>query len=309
MVRDLMRIADSFQPDIIVRESCEYGAWVAASVLALPMAVVCVVRRLPVCQLVRDIGVELNRVRRDFGLSMDAGLDTLYGDLCLDTVPPLVQGAVDALPIAYNVRLLAPDNVGDGPTSGWLANLDPRYPTVYATMGTVYNRAPTIFNTIIAALGQEDVNLILAVGRNQDPSLYARTSPRVHIASYLPQTYILSRSDVAITHCGINTVLGALAAGVPICALPISADQPGNARRCCDLGVAIACTHINVEDGAETLRATVPAMLGSVELRNAVQTLLADGSYRRCALEVRDQIWSLPGPERAAELVEGLSGI
>jgi UDP:flavonoid glycosyltransferase YjiC (YdhE family) len=86
-------------------------------------------------------------------------------------------------------------------------------------------------------------------------------------------------------------VLGALAHGLPSVLLPMGADQPWNAARCEELGVAVVL---------DAMRAT-PA-----DVREAVSTVLGDPSYRVAAERVRDQIRTLPGPEHAVRLLERL---
>ena len=48
---------------------------------------------------------------------------------------------------------------------------------------------------------------------------------------------MLKRAPLCITHAGLNTVLEALAQGVPIVAVPIGFDQPGVAARVAYHGV------------------------------------------------------------------------
>src|SRR5260370_7327122 len=46
-----------------------------------------------------------------------------------------------------------------------------------------------------------------------------------------PQLKLLSLAEVCITHAGLNTVLEALAQGVPQLAIPVTFEQPGIAAR------------------------------------------------------------------------------
>jgi zeaxanthin glucosyltransferase len=52
-----------------------------------------------------------------------------------------------------------------------------------------------------------------------------------------PQIELLKRAPLCITRAGLNTVLEALAQGVPIVAIPIGFDQPGVAARVAYHGV------------------------------------------------------------------------
>ncbi|MGH3544565.1 MAG: glycosyltransferase [Mycobacteriales bacterium] len=108
----------------------------------------------------------------------------------------------------------------------------PKRPTVYATLGTVYNRMAAVFTAILEGLREEPLNLILTLGRNQDPAQFGRHPPHVRIERFVSQALLLPHCDLVITHGGFGTVTAALAHGLPLVLIPISADQPENARRC-----------------------------------------------------------------------------
>jgi UDP:flavonoid glycosyltransferase YjiC (YdhE family) len=74
--------------------------------------------------------------------------------------------------------------------------------------------------------------------------------------------------------------------------MPLGADQPSNARRAAQLGVA------RVFDAASAT---------PEELRASVATVLDDPSYQRAALRLRDEIAALPAPGQMVRLLERLS--
>ncbi|HEU4785202.1 MAG TPA: nucleotide disphospho-sugar-binding domain-containing protein, partial [Ktedonobacterales bacterium] len=114
----------------------------------------------------------------------------------------------------------------------------------------------------------------------------------VHIERYIPQALLLPRCDLVITHGGSGSVMGALAHGVPLGLIPLNADQPLNAERCVALGVGRV---IGMGD------------IAPEAARDAVAEMLANPTYRRNAGRMRDEIATLPGPERALELLEQLA--
>ncbi|XP_050676493.1 UDP-glucosyltransferase 2-like [Leptidea sinapis] len=63
----------------------------------------------------------------------------------------------------------------------------------------------------------------------------------VHIRSWMPQTSILAHPNtkVFITHGGLLSTLEALKYGVPMLAIPVFGDQPGNAQRSVMSGLAL----------------------------------------------------------------------
>ncbi len=63
--------------------------------------------------------------------------------------------------------------------------------------------------------------------------------PRVHAERFVPQDQVLGAATVMVTHGGSGSVLGALAAGLPLVVLPLFADQPHNAARVTAVGAGM----------------------------------------------------------------------
>ena len=105
-------------------------------------------------------------------------------------------------------------------------------------MGTVFNQVPGILEAILEGLRDEPITLIMTTGRDQDPAAFGPQPPNVHLERYVPQSLLFPRCDLVVTHGGSGTVMTALDHGLPMVIVPVSADQPDNARRCEQLGVA-----------------------------------------------------------------------
>jgi MGT family glycosyltransferase len=131
----------------------------------------------------------------------------------------------------------------------------------------------------------------VAIGRDQDPSRFEPVPDHVRLEAYLPQPVILERCDAFVTHGGFNSVEEALAAGVPMVVVPISADQPYSAERCAGIGVARTV-------GADARSADA--------IREAVRQVLDDPSYRANARAFQEQMTALPGPDAMVEMLESL---
>ena len=149
-----------------------------------------------------------------------------------------------------------------------------------------------MFQAILDGLRDEPINLILTIGRDQDPDQFGRQPDNVHIERYIPQNLLFPHCDLVITHAGFSTVTEALTHGLPLVPIPLDADQPLNAERCAALGVAEVIEHDRRTPAA---------------IRSAVRTVLNDPSYRRNAEQIRHDIAQLPGPEHAASLLERLA--
>jgi zeaxanthin glucosyltransferase len=108
-------------------------------------------------------------------------------------------------------------------------------PIIYASMGTLQNRVANVFHTIASATSKlKDVQLVFSLGEHVDPKEIGPLPKSAITVKYAPQLELLKRTAVCITHAGLNTVLEALAQGVPQVAIPVTNDQPGVAARIAD---------------------------------------------------------------------------
>jgi len=136
-------------------------------------------------------GAPLAALRRTFGLAPDPDLRMQQRYLSLvPTVPGFVGPRHVVAPTVHFLRPAIFDRSGDERLPDWMPAL-PERPTVYATLGTVVNRAPGLFAAILAGLRDEPLNLILTIGRNHDPADFGPQSAHVHIERYVPQTVLL----------------------------------------------------------------------------------------------------------------------
>ena len=151
-----------------------------------------------------------------------------------------------------------------------------------------------LFQAMIAAVSDEvvNVNVIVTVGRTQDPMALGPQSPNVHVERYIPQTLVLPYCDMVITHGGYNTVMGALSVGLPMVVVPIAADQPDNAARCAALGVG---------------RVVQPFERTTHAIGAAAREVLGQAMYLDNARRVRDEIRRLPDLQRGVALLERLA--
>jgi len=114
----------------------------------------------------------------------------------------------------------------------------------------------------------------------------------VRIERYVDHGALLPRCDVVLTHGGHGTLMAYLSLGVLMVVPPVHTDQPRNARRCADLGVA---------------RVVGPVERTPEAIRAAAQAVLHDPSYPVNAQRVRDEIAAMSGLELAVELLERLA--
>src|SRR5215831_8917670 len=120
-------------------------------------------------------------------------------------------------------------------------------PIVYVSLGTLQNGVTETFRAIAAsARTLKHLQFVLAIGNQITPEQIGETPSNVLTVAYAPQIELLKRSALCITHAGLNTVLEALASGVPLLAIPITNDQPGVAARIAHRNVGIAISKDNL---------------------------------------------------------------
>jgi zeaxanthin glucosyltransferase len=113
-----------------------------------------------------------------------------------------------------------------------------RKPLIYASMGTLVNGLNNVYSTILEAVGEfPEMQLVLSVGGNFNSADMGPIPSNTIVVRSAPQLELLKRAALCITHAGLNTVLEALAQGVPMVAIPIGYDQPGVAARIAYHGV------------------------------------------------------------------------
>ncbi len=286
-----LELCAQWQPDLVVCEETDFGGMVAAERLGLPYATVLVIAA---GSFVRKevVGEALNELRAEHGLPRDLELDMLRRYLVLSPFPPSFRDPAYPLPpTAHPFRPRNPEVFGD-PKPAW-PSLPSGVPTVYFTLGTIFNmESGDLFTRVLAGLRDLPVNVVVTVGRHIDPMEFGLQPANVYIGRYIAQEATLPHCRLVVSHGGSGSVIGALAYGLPSVLIPIGADQPLNAARCLQLGVAQVLDAIGVTpDG----------------VRAAVSEVLANPSYRRGAERIRSEFAALPGPADALRLLEQLA--
>ena len=163
-------------------------------------------------------------------------------------------------------------------------------PLIYASLGTLVNGMVHVYRSILEAVGRfPETQVVLSVGWNIDPDDLRPIPSNAIIVRTAPQIELLKRASLCITHAGLNTVLEALAQGVPIVAIPIAFDQPGVAARVAYHGVG---EFVEVGD------------LTAEHLSYLIQRVQANPSYRDRARYFQRVISKTRGLEVAADIIE-----
>jgi UDP:flavonoid glycosyltransferase YjiC (YdhE family) len=291
LVPDLVRLFQSARPDVVVSESIEFSGPLAAEATGVPHALFGIGFCKPLPVLARAVGRNWNMARRGLQLPPDPDLERLSPYLYLDAYPPSMHPMPleDMIPVARSIRPV-PFEVGDPALPPWFDDLPPR-PTVYVTLGTVFNRLDAVFSPILAALEGEELNVIVTVGPNRDPAELGPQPEHVRIERYLRNSAVIPHVDLVVCHAGYNTTIASLAAGVPMLGIPLGADQFYNAFRLAASGAGLRL---------DPRHATAP------RIRAATVELLDEPLFRQNAERLGREIATLPPPAAAVPLLEGV---
>ncbi len=290
MIPDLLRIAEAWQPDIIIREWLEFGGCVAAELMDIPHAVAGPMEFYPE-HVERAFQPALDDLRQKFGLPSDPKGLMSHRYLTLAGLPPVWPGERELVPpVTHFIRPDQFDDLDGVSLPNWIADLPDR-PTVHVSMGTVANTAPGNYETIVKGLRDEDLNLIVALGTDRDASEFGPQPENVHFVPFIPHSLVLPHCDLMISHAGYGGTMACLLNGVPAVMLPVFGDQFRNAHRFASLGAGIALN---------------PAQRTPGNVRDAVLAILHDPRYRQHARDLQRQLQALPGLDHAIWLLEQL---
>jgi zeaxanthin glucosyltransferase len=164
---------------------------------------------------------------------------------------------------------------------------------IYASMGTLLNGSREVFRTIVEAAYAPGRQLVLSIGAHLTAEDLGDLPANTIVVNHAPQLEILQRANLCITHAGLNTVLEALAQGVPLVAIPVAYDQPGVAAR-------IKCSRTGLY--------TPLRQLTLQGLRQQVDEVLHDPVYREQAQRLRNVIQERNGLHLAADFIEDAFG-
>jgi UDP:flavonoid glycosyltransferase YjiC (YdhE family) len=296
MLPSLEQACDDWRPDLVLHETCEYSAVVAAERRGIPHAQVAISLAAVEASALAHTAPALEAYGAGFA-------DRIKASGYLTRFPP----SLDPSPYPATLRVRDPSYADSGgppiaPLPRWWEGSDA--PLVYVTFGSMTGGAPVgdaAFRAALEAVRGMPVRVLLTVGRTADVRAFTDVPANVHIEAWMPQTDVLAAATAVVCHGGSGTTFAALAAGLPLVIMPMFADQPANARLVEYAGAGLAVQPTGEPDG----RIAVPASDDASQIREALEVVLADDSYRRAAQGIAAEMSTLP---TARELLEALQG-
>ena len=278
MLPAMGEVVRSWQPDVVVRDPCEYASSVIADAVGIPMAQVAI--------SLADVEWGALKVARPALEAHRAGLtDAIAKTPYLTRFP----SSLDPSPFPATLRFRAASSRQPvQPLPDWWRGSDA--PLVYITFGTVLGYmsfAPQVYRAAIGAVEELDVRVLVTTGHRLDVSTLGHLPANVRVEPWVEQERVTGQAAVVVCHGGSGTVLGALEAGVPLVTVPVFADQFENGRRVAETE---AGRHIVVGTTDESRHRQPIGADDSVRIAEAIDAVLGDDRFhagaRRVAAEM-----------------------
>jgi UDP:flavonoid glycosyltransferase YjiC (YdhE family) len=271
--------ADRWRPQLVVREPCEYATAVVAHRAGIAQA---------------QIGISQSAIERDVLEDVSCTLERHATGLAgaIEGSPYLTSFPASMDPSPWkDTRRFRHQSAAAREMPDWWPN--DRRPLVYVTFGSVLGHlpeAPSVYRVALAAIADLPARVLMTVGSATDPGTLAPIPANTHIERWIAQADVFPHAELVVCHAGSGTMLGALAAGLPLVACPLFADQTANSQILQATGAGVAVSG----------RATTPGGLQSlgaadiVPLKHAIERVLKEPTYRRAAGRIADEIARQP---------------
>lgn len=160
-------------------------------------------------------------------------------------------------------------------------------PLVYISLGTVINDRLDFYKKCILALKDMNVDVIVSCGKAISSKELGTLPDHIHVYPYVNQLEVLAKSDVFITHCGMNSVSESLYMATPMVLYPQTSEQHAVARRVVEIGAGVLLKNDSPKD-----------------IRITVQKILDGKTYHIAASECSADFRACKGAHGAAEFIE-----
>lgn len=283
---DLADILAGEKPDLVVFESGNPGAGIAATAAGIPT--VChgfgivdpsmkdVIDTSRITAIAKEYGLGDDQLSADHAYAIGAP----YIDICPISLQDkeFVESVtrIPLRPVPYAEPGELPESVRDR---------DSVRPLIYLTLGTAFGHAG-VLRTAIDGLAALDADVLVAAGPSVDIAELGEIPGNVFVESWVPQAEVLPLVSLVVHHGGSGTTFGALGAGVPQLFLPQGADQFLNAA-------AIS----GIDAGTQLVGEENVTVEG---ITTAARRLLDESLFGEASTAYAKEIAGMPSPEDVA---------
>jgi MGT family glycosyltransferase len=155
----------------------------------------------------------------------------------------------------------------------------------------MYNKQLDVFRTVLEGMREEELNVVVTIGKQNDPAELGPQPANVQIHRFVPQNLVFPECTLAVIHGGAGSTMGALAFGLPLLLIPQGADQFFNTERVVAAGAGIGL---------------LPGQFSARAVRESVHALIEDEAYRNAAQGIAREIATMPDPADAVVELERL---
>ena len=167
---------------------------------------------------------------------------------------------------------------------------------IYVSMGTVINKQEKFFMNFIKAFqNKEDFQVIISTGKainiedfiqNYEKKSKSQFPQNIQMEQTVDQIAVLSKTDVFVSHCGMNSVNESLFYKVPLVMIPQTTEQKGVANCVNQVGAGIFLKNENPKTIFDT-----------------VTQVLNNSTYSQNAKIISDSFKNCSGPQGAAKKI------
>lgn len=290
MLPPMEEACDDWRPDLVLHETCEYSSAVAAGRRGIPHA---------------QAAISLAQVEASALAHTAPALEAYGGQIAgqlkasgyLTRFPPSVDPS--PYPATRRFRETGPADAGTPLPDWWEGNDAPLVYVTFATMAGGNPVGDAAFRAALDAVGGLPIRVLLTAGRGADIQALGEVPANVHVEAWVSQADVLTAATAVVCHGGSGTTFGTLAAGLPLVIVPMFADQPANARLVESAGAGLAVEPTGEPGG----RVGVPAPDDAPRIRQSIESVPADDSYRRAAQGLAAEMSALP---TARDLLDAL---
>lgn len=159
---------------------------------------------------------------------------------------------------------------------------------VYISLGTVISGQQAFYQLCFDAFRTLDALIVLDVGNDTDISKLQAIPDNFIIRHPTPQLEVLKKSDVFITHAGMNSLQEGIYYEVPLVMIPRTLETTINAVRAEEVGAGIylPCKKVDVHT-----------------LRQTVQKILLQNPYKKSLNTLKNSFITSGGAKRAVQMI------
>jgi len=289
MVPGVSRIADEFQPDVIISDCITFAGALCAYQKDIPC-----VTTTPVPPDVTGDAMQSPKIfewqqqlirNLQYELGIYTGEYVIHSrDMNIVFTSQEFAGSKDPLP---HMRFVGPvkGRPNDAPFD-WDRLSRARYPKVFVSLGTLLvDIRKEFFEKLIAAFADEPITIVAAT----DPAIFPQWPDNFIVQGFVPQSQLMPHMNAVICHGGFNTVNDAFVNGLPMLITPIAYDHFHTASLIENAGCGIKLRY---------KRLRIP------DLKTAMWEVLDNPKYRNAAQHIRDTFIKAGGNDKAVQLLE-----